>query len=230
MRAATEPPRRLNVLVLYAHPEPTSFCAALRTVAVEALTEAGHHVTVSDLYAERFDPVAGRHDFQESRDPGRFHYQNEQAHAAKTGTFAPDIAREQERFRAADVVIAVFPLWWSGVPAIVKGWFERVLAFGFAYVDGARFDTGLFPDKTGLVCVTTGGTPERFSESGVYGPIEAILAPVNRYVFGYLGMTALAPFVAYAAPRVSQTERARYLDNWRERIRTLDQEVSCPGK
>lgn len=208
----------MHVLVLYAHPEPTSFCGALRDAAVEAITAAGHQVTVSDLYAEAFNPVAGRHDFTTPADATRFHYQSEQLHAAQTRTFAPDLTREQQRFAEADLVITLFPLWWSGVPAIVKGWFDRVLAYGFAYVDGARFATGLFPHKTGLICVTTGGTPERFSETGVYGPIEGVLAPVQKSIFGYMGMQTLPPFVAYAAPRVDDAERAAYLAAWRARL------------
>lgn len=209
----------MNVLILYAHPEPASFCAALKEAAADVITAAGHDVTLSDLYAEGFNPVAGRHDFQHAEDSARFHYQTEQRAAHDAGTFAADIAREQARFAAADLVICIFPLWWSGVPAIVKGWFDRVLAYGFAYVDGARFATGFFPRKRGLVCVTTGGTPERFSDTGVYGPIDTILAPVNRYVFGYLGMAALPPFIAYAAPRVSAGERDAYLKAWRARMR-----------
>lgn len=208
----------MHVLVLYAHPEPTSFCGALRDVAVEAIAAAGHRVTVSDLYAEQFNPVAGRHDFRDDFDAARFHYQSEQKHAADTAGFAPDIAREQARFTEADLVIAIFPLWWSGVPAIVKGWFDRVLAFGFAYVDGARFETGLFPHKRGMVCVTTGGTPERFSEGGVYGPIEEVLKPVQKSVFGYLGMKVLPPFIAYAVPRVDEAARAAYLAKWRDHV------------
>lgn len=209
----------MHILILYAHPEPTSFCGALRDIAVETIQAAGHTVTVSDLYAEGFNPVAGRHDFASTADGHRFHYQSEQAHAVAIDGFAPDLAREQQRFRDADLIIAIFPLWWSGVPAIVKGWFDRVLAFGFAYVDGARFATGLFPNKRGLIAVTTGGTPERFSESGVYGPIETVLAPVQKYVFGYLGMQTLPPFVAYAAPRVDQAQRQAYLKAWQARLR-----------
>ncbi len=53
----------MNVLIIYAHPEPTSFSAAMKNAARDALTAAGHHVEVSDLYAEGFNPVAGRHDF-----------------------------------------------------------------------------------------------------------------------------------------------------------------------
>ena len=208
----------MKVLILYAHPEPTSFSGALKDVAVEAIRAKGHEVTVSDLYAEGFNPVAGRHDFLAAADPTRFHYQTEQGYAAKTGGFAPDIAREQARFAEADLIIPIFPLWWSGVPAIVKGWFERVLAFGFAYVDGARFSTGFFPQKAGLIAVTTGGTAERFSETGVYGPIEGVLAPVQKYVFGYLGMKTHTPFVAYAAPRVDDAARVAYLAEWRGQV------------
>lgn len=211
----------MRVLILYAHPEPTSFCGALRDVAVETIRTAGHEVTVSDLYAEHFNPVAGRHDFLGAADATRFHYQSEQMHAAQTRTFAADIAREQQRFAEADLVITLFPLWWSGVPAIIKGWFDRVLAFGFAYVDGTRFDTGLFKDKSGLVCVTTGGTPERFSAHGVYGPIDEVLSPVQKSVFGYLGMRPLPPFVAYAAARVDDPARDAYLAEWRARLQAI---------
>ncbi len=208
----------MQVLILYAHPEPTSFCCALKDAAVAEITARGHAVTVSDLYAEGFDPVAGRHDFETVANADRFHYQTEQLHAAREGGFAPDLAREQERFRAADLVILVFPLWWGGPPAILKGWFDRAMAAGFAYVDGARFQKGLWKEKTGLIGVTTGGTPERFSAGDVYGPIGPILAPLQRLSLEYMGMKALEPFVAYAAPRVDEAARRAYLAAWRERI------------
>lgn len=208
----------MRALVLYAHPEPTSFCGALRDVAVETLQAAGHDVTVSDLYAEGFNPVAGRHDFATVANPSRFHYQTEQLHAAQADGFSADLKREQLRFLAADLVIVIFPLWWGGPPAILKGWFDRAMAAGFAYVDGARFASGLHPHKRGLLCVTTGGTPQRFSEGDVYGPIGPILAPLQRLSLEYMGMTTLEPFVAYAAPRVDDGQRKAYLEAWRVRI------------
>lgn len=208
----------MQVLILYAHPEPTSFCGAMRDVAVEALASAGHQVTVSDLYAEGFNPVAGRHDFLTVADPDRFHYQTEQAHAAANDGFCPELKREQARFVAADLVILIFPLWWSGPPAIVKGWFDRVMAFGFAYRDGTRFSTGLFPEKAGMIAVSTGGTPERFSEGDAYGPIESVLMPLQKLWFGYLAMKALPIFAAYATPRVDAAARIAYLAAWRKRV------------
>jgi NAD(P)H dehydrogenase (quinone) len=208
----------VQVLILYAHPEPTSFCGALRDAAAETIRAAGRGFMVSDLYAEGFNPVAGRHDFAAAADAARFHYQTEQLHAAANHGFAPDLAREQERFRAADLVILIFPLWWGGPPAILKGWFDRAMAAGFAYVDGARFDKGLWPQKRALIGVTTGGTPQRFSEGDVYGPIGPILAPLRRLSLEYMGMETLEPFVAYAAPRVDDAARAAYLQQWRARV------------
>ncbi len=208
----------MHVLILYANPEPTSFCGALKAAAVDVIEAAGHSVTVSDLYGEGFNPVAGRHDFSTVADPERFHYQTEQARAAEADAFAADLKREQQRFTASDLIITIFPLWWSGPPAILKGWFDRVLAYGFAYVDGTRFTTGLFPHKRAMLCVTTGGTPQRFSAEDVYGPIGDILMPLQKLAFGYLGISAWPPFIAYAAPRVHDEQRKAYLAEWRIRV------------
>jgi NAD(P)H dehydrogenase (quinone) len=208
----------MHALIVYAHPEPTSFTAALKNTAVDVLRGAGHSVEVSDLYAEGFNPVAGRHDFIEAFDLNRFNYQAEQGHAHATHSFAPEITREQQRFLKADLVIWVYPIWWGGVPAILKGWFDRVLAYGFAYSDGRRYDTGFFPDKRGILCLTTGGTQQRFSPTGVYGSIEQVLWPVQRLMLEYLAIQALEPFVAYGTPRVDQQIREGYLQAWRARV------------
>jgi len=204
----------MHVLIVHAHPEPTSFTGALKDRAVAALTAAGHTVEVSDLYAERFDPVAGRHDFLSVVDPDRFHYQTEQEAAARAGTFAPDIVREQDRVRRADMLVLAFPLWWGGTPAILKGWAERVLAYGFGYVDGRRFENGLFKGRRALFCVATGGTQDRFTAQGVYGDIAGVLYPVQRLMLEYMGYEVRPPFVAYGAPRIDDAGRQAYLEAW----------------
>lgn len=211
----------MNVLLVYAHPEPTSFTAALKEVSIDTLRAAGHTVEVSDLYAEGFDPVGGRKDFTTSADPARFHYQSEQEFACINDGFAPDIAREQARVARADLLILHFPMWWGGPPAIVKGWLDRVMSFGFAYRDGTRFATGLFNQKAGQICVVTGGTPKRFTDGDAYGPIDKVLWPVQRLVLEYLGMKVHEPFVAYAAPRVDAAARQAYLDDWRTHLGTI---------
>jgi NAD(P)H dehydrogenase (quinone) len=184
----------MNVLIVYAHPEPTSFCAALRDRAAGTIRAAGHEVTVSDLYRDGFDPVAGRHDFTTVADPDRFHYQSEQLLAAREGGFSDEIRREQDRVRQADLFIIIYPIWWGGPPAIFKGWLDRVLAYGFAYEDGQRFETGFFRGRRGLIGMATGGTPQRFSRDGAYGDI---------------------------VPRITQAEREGYLDAWADAVREL---------
>ena len=208
----------MQALIVHAHPEPASFNAALTGAAVETLRSAGHMVTVSDLYADGFNAIAGRHDFTTTADPARFHYQSEQAHAAMHGGFTAEIQREQARVRHADLLILQFPLWWGAPPAVLKGWFERVLAYGFAYVDGRRFDSGLFRGRRALLSVTTGGTPARFAADGVYGEIERVLWPVRRLTLEYMGYEVEAPFVAYGVPRVGDAERENYLAAWRQRV------------
>lgn len=211
----------MHALILYAHPEPTSFNGALKDAAVEAILAAGHQAEVSDLYAEQFNPVGGRHDFVTVADPARFHYQGEQLFAAQRAGFAAEIKREHERLNRADVIILQFPLWWGAPPAMLKGWFERVLAYGFAYADGRRYEKGLFRGRGGLMCVTTGGTPARFSPQGEYGEIERVLWPVQRLTLEYLGLDVGEPFICYGTPRVDAATRAGYLNAWKARVTAL---------
>lgn len=204
----------MNVLLVYANPEPASFTHALLERAKEAVTAAGGNFEVSDLYGEGFNPVAGRHDFLTVANPDRFHYQTEQALAAEKDAYAPDIRREQDRVKRADMMIFLFPLWWGGQPAILKGWFDRVLSFGFAYLDGTRFETGLFKGKKALFGIVTGGTAKRFTEGGTYGSMQQVLWPIQHCNLEYLGLETYDPFVAYAIPRIEPEERADCLVKW----------------
>jgi len=110
----------VRVLVVFAHPEPASFSAALKDVAVETLTRLGHTVVVSNLYAEGFNPVGGPDDVVHAPSCP-FDYQGEQRRAASGGTFAPDIAERQRQVLGCDVLMLSFPMWWYGPPAILKG-------------------------------------------------------------------------------------------------------------
>jgi len=209
----------MNVLIVYAHPEPKSFNAAMCERARDALTQAGHEVVVSDLYGEGFNPVAGRHDFVTVADPAVFHYQSEQAHAARHGGYAPDVAREQQRLADADLLILQFPLWWGGVPAILKGWGERVFSYGFGYADGLRFEQGVFKGRRAMISMTTGGTTARFGPDAVYGELERqVLWQIQHLGLEYMGYEVEKPFVAYGAPRTDAAGRAAYLDRLEERV------------
>ena len=149
----------MNVLIIHAHPEPTSFNAAMRDVAVATLQEEGHGVLVSDLYPMGFHAVLGANDFIGDRlDANVLNAAAEQTNAYANGTLAPDIIAEQAKVAAADLVIFQFPIWWFGMPAIMKGWADRVFTRGFAYDAGRKYDNGLFRGKTATRKPTTAPT------------------------------------------------------------------------
>lgn len=208
----------MNVLIVYAHPEPGSFTAAMKDTARQALSAAGHTVEVSDLYGEAFNPVPGRHDFTTVANAARFHYQSEQLHASEHGGFAPDLLREQQRVARAQLMLFVFPLWWGGMPAILKGWFDRVLAYGFAYADGKRYESGFFHGRRALLGISTGGTAQRFTAGGSYGGMDQVLHGVQHCMLAYLGLSVAPTFVAYGAPRIDQQTRRQLLEDWQQRV------------
>lgn len=218
----------MQVLVVHAHPEPTSFNRALTDTAVDTLTGAGHAVTVSDLYAEGFEPVLARHDFTTVRDPAVFRVQAEQQHAHDHGGFAPDLAREMDRLVRADLLILQFPLWWFGMPAILKGWIDRVFAFGFAYGGPRWYDQGPFRGKRAMVSVTTGGPAHFFSPTGISGHIDALLYPIQHGCLFFTGMAVLPPFVSWGPGRASAEQRAADLAAWRERLLAVEHTEPIP--
>lgn len=209
----------MRVLIVFAHPEGASFSAALKEMAMSSLTGLGHTVVVSDLYAERFDPSGGPRDFVH-RPASPFDYQEEQRRGAREGTFASGIAEQQHRVLACDVLMLNFPMWWYGPPAILKGWVDRVLAAGFAYDRDRRYETGPLAGRAGMLTVTTGSPPERYTDGGdrPFLTMEQLLLPLQKGLFHYVGMKAVEPFVAYSAARVDDARRVRYLAEYRAHL------------
>ncbi len=209
----------MNVLIVYAHPEPKSFNGAMKDLAMDVLRGAGHEVVVSDLYAMRFNPVVGAEDFLGRRaDADVLSIAREQTRAFETGSLAADILAEQDKLRRADLVIFQFPIWWFGMPAIMKGWADRVFARGFAYLAGRKYDTGMFRGKTALVAATTGTSPDTYAPDGIDGDILTVLWPLHNGLLRYCGFDVLPPFVAYMPGRVGPRGRDTYLEAYRGRL------------
>ena len=214
----------MQVLIVYAHPEPESFNGAMFHTAVAALTEAGHTVATSDLYAMDFDPVSDRHNFTEPHNPDYLKLQLEEMHATEARTFAPALEAEIAKLEAADLLIFQFPLWWFGLPAILKGWVDRVFAMGRAYGGGHIYDTGVFRGKRALVSTTTGGPAAAYLPDGFNGDIMGILRPIHRGILEFVGFDVLAPEVHYGPVRVEPEVRQEWLDAWATRLRNIDDE------
>ncbi|MBO1325776.1 NAD(P)H-dependent oxidoreductase [Acetobacter sp. TBRC 12305] len=213
----------MNVLIVYAHPEPKSYNGAMKDIAVRTLLEQGHVVTVSDLYAMNFSPVLGVGDFPEGlQDPSCLNLAKEQTYAYEAGTLSADIRAEQEKLRQADLVIFQFPIWWFGMPAIMKGWADRVFARGFAYSAGRKYDTGLFRGKTAMVAATTGTSADTYAPDGIDGDILSVLWPVHNGLLRYTGFDVISPFIAYMPGRMTEHMRTARLEEYRQRLQNLD--------
>lgn len=214
----------MNILLVHAHPEPQSFCAAMKDAAVEVFRQQGHTVTVSDLYAMRFNPVASAEDFSERANPDYCVYALEQRHAAEHGTLPDDIRMELDKLLVCDLLVLTFPLFWFSVPAILKGWFDRVLVSGKIYGGKRFYNRGGLVGKRALVGVTLGGREDMFGESGIHGPLETILKPLLQGTLGYTGCSVLKPFFGWHIPYITPQARAQVLQAWRARLAGLDTE------
>jgi len=219
----------MRVFILHAHHEPTSFNGALTREAVFALQEAGHAVTVSDLYAMAFDPVSDRRNFRTVADASRLKQQVEEEHASTFGGYVPELQAEMDKLAWCDVLILQFPLWWMGMPAIMKGWIDRVLTVGRAYGSGRYYSRGVFRGKRAMCSVTVGGSAVMYSEHGAYGPIERALLPIHHGILGFVGFSVLEPFVVYGPARLTDDDRLVQLRSYRERVLELETAPAIPG-
>ncbi|MEI6071856.1 MAG: NAD(P)H-dependent oxidoreductase [Verrucomicrobiae bacterium] len=215
----------MNVFLINAHAEPKSFNGAMFRSAQETLTGAGHSVQVSDLYAMKFDPVSDRRNFTTVKNADYFKQQIEEMHATEAAGFAPDIEAELRKLESCDLMIWQFPLWWFGLPAILKGWVDRVFAMGRTYGGDRFYENGVFKGKRALLSVTTGGPAEAYRSGGFNGEMEAILRPIHRGMLRFTGWDVLAPNVVYGPVHLSGEERLASLSAWAARLRAVGGEV-----
>ncbi len=219
----------MNVLLVYAHPEPKSLNGSLKDFAVQRLEAAGHQVRVSDLYAMQWKAPLDAGDSLAPANGTPFHPSLASKHAFENGLQSPDIAREQEKLKWADAVILQFPLWWFSMPAILKGWIERVYAFGFAYGVGEhsdsrwgnRYGEGTLAGKRAMLMVTTGGWESHYDARGINGPIEDILFPIQHGILYYPGFDVLPPFLVFRSGRIDGDRYAAVTEELGQRLDTL---------
>jgi putative NADPH-quinone reductase len=208
----------MNILIVCAHPEPQSMNEAMFRAAIEQLTSAGHQVKTSNLYHMAFDPVSDRTNFTSTHNPTFFKQQLEELHATELGGFSSDVSSEQEKVEWCDLMIWQFPLWWFSIPAILKGWVDRVFAMGRFYKNGHIYETGTFSGKKALLSLTTGGPSGDYLEGGLNGDLNGILRPIHRGIFQFVGFTVLQPQVVYGPVRKTPEELAEELEKWNKRL------------
>jgi NAD(P)H dehydrogenase (quinone) len=114
-----------------------------------------------------------------------------------------------------------FPLWWFGLPGILKGWVDRVFAMGRTYGGERLYGNGVFKGKRALLSLTTGGPPPAYVRGGFNGDILAILRPVHRGMLQFVGFDVLAPQIVYGPVRLEQGQRAERLASYAERLKAI---------
>ena len=208
----------MRILIVYAHHEPTSFNGAMLDVALQALVSQGHEVRISNLYEMRFDPVSDRRNFVTVADADRLDQQVEERLASAEAGFRPDVAAEIEKLLWCDLLILQFPIWWMNMPAIMKGWIDRVFALGIAYGGGRWFDRGRLSGKSAMLAITVGGDRSVYSRDGMYGSIEIATHSINHAILGFSGFSVVEPFVVYGPGRMTDHERRGELERYANRL------------
>lgn len=215
-----------KILIVHAHPDSASLTRQLATTAADALESAGHKVMESDLYGMGFKAVFDGADFPDRNDPERLHFAGESFHAFSGGYQTADVVREQEKLLAADALILQFPLWWFSMPAILKGWIDRVWACGLAYNyqgqgNRLRYGEGAFAGKRALVSVTTGGPASDYAPRGINGPIEELLFPLTHGALFFPGFAVLPTYTVYGTSHIDAVGVEAAKAGLRARLATL---------
>lgn len=222
-----------NALYVYAHPERRSFSRELFDAA-RAELELTHDVVTSDLYAMDFDPLLGEHDLGGfAQTSGTFI--SRWGRATAESQLPEDIRVEQQKLLDADLVVLQFPLWWYSVPAILKGWFDRVLTagFGFDVLDPEtgqtrKYGDGLLRGKRALIVVPFGESDAALGSRGIAGDLETILFGLTHGALFYTGIEVLPLHGIPGADGFDSRDVAREIARLRERIAGLTEESPIP--
>lgn len=180
-------------LIIAAHPSPKSFNHAVVETYASAVIERAHRVERRDLYAGNFNPILSARDLV----------------AVSRGKPAKDIRDEQAAVRRADVLTLISPLWWSGFPAVLKGYFDRVFSAGFAYVIKKGQYVPRLSGIKGVIITTTGATMKELQSDGT---IRALRTIYDEGLMEFCGIEMLRHlYLSGIGPDMSQTDAEKRL-------------------
>ena len=188
-----------KVTIILAHPEPESFCASLAVEVKSAAVEAGFEGEILDLYKEGFDPLLTGEEIRR-----RF-------------SFEKQVQEHQKRVEEADMLVWIHPDWWGGMPAVLKGWLDRVFAPGFAFSFEEQDDRRiiripLLKGKAALTLITT--------DAGVAESVPAVDI-WQRRVFTYTGLNPAEVLLFPDARDSDYTVRKEFIRISRETLANI---------
>jgi len=186
-------------LILYSHPNPKSFNHAILETVQTELAKSGATVSVRDLYAMNFNPVLSANDLA----------------GMMQGQLSAEVETEQKLISLADMIVVIYPLWWAGMPAILKGYIDRVFTEGFAYrITGTDFE-GLLKNKKVLLITTTGAPKEMYEASGMF---KSMAQTTGEGIFQFTGMELIEHKYLCAIPYMTDEGRKKMLEELRELV------------
>ncbi len=183
----------MNHLIIYSHPNPASFNHAIYETVLNVLKQKGQSVRIRDLYALHFDPVLRATDFE----------------AAQQGKVSRDVEIEQDHVRWAQVLTFIYPIWWGGMPAITRGYIDRVFFKGFAYDYDANGAVALLPGKKVYIINTLGAPLSAYEASGMFKSMEQT---IDKETFQFCGMEVIGHKYFGSVATVTDEERKKMLE------------------
>jgi len=229
----------MRTLFIHCHPEVKSFNRALTDAGMSQLMSQGHDVELSDLYAQQFDPVEKASHYVNRINPNSFEPLAEQRNAFKSDSLSLDVKQEIKRLERAELVVFQFPIWWHSVPAMLKGWMDRVFISGGLYTSRMRYDRGYFKGRRAICSVTSGAPEVSFTPKGRAGEVDQILWSFH-YSLYYMGFEVLPPYpthgvqghgYSYSDSEEFENEMKQSIQRWKEKLENINNEESMtyPG-
>lgn len=183
----------MKVLIVFTHPNSSSFNHALLDKVSKGLVQSGHEIKVKNLYQENFNPVLN------SEDLSQLHQ----------GEIPERIANEQKELLWAEGLVFIYPLWWFTPPAMLKGWFDVVLSNGVAFEYTNEGANGLLKHKKALVLITAGANEEYFDQTD---SLEISYRPLTDGTLGFCGVKEVSHHIYYDIVNSSDEKRATILE------------------
>lgn len=179
-------------LIISAHPNPQSFNRALVEEVIKATRQAGGETVVRDLYTLDFNPVLSWRELN----------------ALMEGIVPAEIKFEQKLITEADLITFIYPLWWMGFPAILKGYLDRVLSYGFAYQNENNISVGLLGHKKIQQFITMGNSIEKYQQLGFDKSLKSCLVDG---LFNFCGITDIQHDIFGNIHLLDETDRQTIL-------------------
>ncbi|WP_374163632.1 NAD(P)H-dependent oxidoreductase [Arcticibacter sp. MXS-1] len=179
-------------LIIYAHPNPHSLNGQFKNALAQYLQGEGHELIVRDLNEINFNPVLSLDDMAGQR----------------RGEVSDDVKQEQEFVAWADCITFIYPIWWTGSPAIMKGYIDRVFSYGFAYRYDQGVQKGLLTGKKAVIINTHGKSHEEY---GAIGMDKALALTSDKGIYTYCGFEINRHFFFDRADRVTPETAAEWI-------------------